>query len=254
MTDGIPTVEVTCRKCDAIFSIPRAKGWHNYKYCGSDCAQAAKRAYRPQYLHEFARRPITVAETGDKTCRKCGMEKPVAQFHRSTNYADGRQNRCATCTSAYGKKCAKRETPEHRTARLAKHRARTYAWKQENKEWIRDYTAKTTEQNTERHRRWRKANPDKFRAIIKANDGRRRSAEKCGMSGPEMREWWAAQKKICHWCGARCPKDAQADHITALSKGGTHTANNLCIACPKCNQRKSAKDPLAFAREIGLLL
>lgn len=42
---------------------------------------------------------------------------------------------------------------------------------------------------------------------------------------------------------AYCPKviagkDVHFDHIVALSRGGAHTANNLCASCQKCNSSK----------------
>lgn len=33
-------------------------------------------------------------------------------------------------------------------------------------------------------------------------------------------------------------------------RGGKHEVSNLVVACPKCNVRKSAKDPAEFLAQI----
>lgn len=163
-------------------------------------------------------------------------------------------NTCRTCKKVYQQALHDAETPEKRAVRLERHRQRTFRWKLENKVHIREYTAKTRSQNTERHKRWRYANPDRWAAIVRNNDVLRRGYKKGGITAPEMRAWWNAQKKVCHWCGERCPNDAEADHITALSRGGAHVIRNLCVACSNCNRRKAARDPIEWAQMIGKLL
>ena len=60
----------------------------------------------------------------------------------------------------------------------------------------------------------------------------------------------------CAVCAKRFTKanPMQLDHIMPLALGGLHDDSNLQSLCAKCNQRKNAKDPLAFARENGRLL
>lgn len=48
------------------------------------------------------------------------------------------------------------------------------------------------------------------------------------------------------WRCAYCPADLHTsgyhiDHKKPLCKGGTHHPNNLCAACPECNQRKGGR-------------
>lgn len=46
----------------------------------------------------------------------------------------------------------------------------------------------------------------------------------------------------CYYCHARVPiAEVHFDHIVALTKGGAHSADNLCVACAPCNQSKSTK-------------
>jgi len=61
--------------------------------------------------------------------------------------------------------------------------------------------------------------------------------------------------KTCYWCGISLKKvKVHIDHYIPISKGGEHTLSNLVVSCAKCNQNKSAKDPIIFANLIGRLL
>ena len=43
----------------------------------------------------------------------------------------------------------------------------------------------------------------------------------------------------CHICRKRCaPNDIQIDHVIPLSRGGTHTLENLRVSCARCNASK----------------
>ena len=44
------------------------------------------------------------------------------------------------------------------------------------------------------------------------------------------------------------------DHRVALANGGTNDIGNIELLCGSCNQRKSAKDEIAWANENGRLL
>ena len=70
----------------------------------------------------------------------------------------------------------------------------------------------------------------------------------------EIKELIKKSKYICYWCGKNCKKDFHLDHYIPLSKGGTHSLNNIVVSCPKCNLTKSSKDPLEFAQSKGKLL
>jgi 5-methylcytosine-specific restriction endonuclease McrA len=74
------------------------------------------------------------------------------------------------------------------------------------------------------------------------------------MGAAELLAWEAGQPKVCHWCGIRCNKKWHVDHRFPLAKGGAHEKRNLVIACPGCNVRKGARDPVEFAQTLGKLL
>lgn len=49
----------------------------------------------------------------------------------------------------------------------------------------------------------------------------------------------------CAYC-LRLPEYLTQDHVIPLSKGGTHTPDNVIPACVECNRSKADKDPLEF--------
>lgn len=132
------------------------------------------------------------------------------------------------------------------------------AYLAENKEKVLERTRIYRENNREalvaKSRQWALANPEKRRMISMNYKHRRRAIEADGMSTSELMAWAETQPKICYWCFRRCADAFHVDHYYPLSKGGEHEAHNLVIACPGCNLRKSAKDPIDFAQQNGRLL
>jgi len=101
---------------------------------------------------------------------------------------------------------------------------------------------------------WQAKNPEKAKASRKASFHNRRAKCKGGVTGPELRAWVSVAPKQCHWCNKRLTeKTLTVDHYVPLALGGKHEVTNFVPACRSCNCKKNAKDPLAFAREIGRL-
>lgn len=125
--------------------------------------------------------------------------------------------------------------------------------REKKREYDKQYAVLNSAKKVEAANVWRKENPDRRKAIVFAYDGRRRTQKEQGDSTAEIREWIKAVKKVCYWCGDKCANDYHIDHYQPLSKGGEHRVSNLVIACPTCNLRKNAKDPLEFAASMGRL-
>lgn len=191
---------------------------------------------------------------GLKKCRKCGELGALDRFRKTPVTKDGYTSACRACLSAADRARQAAKSPEERQAQRDRYRHHKTKWRENNRDKIADYTRRTRSKNSERHAAWRKANPEKFSALIKVSGYRRRAAKAAGATAKETLAWANAQKKRCYWCNARCPDDYHIDHYVPLSRGGLHEIENLVIACPDCNRRKSAKDPLDFAQEVGRLL
>ena len=63
----------------------------------------------------------------------------------------------------------------------------------------------------------------------------------------------AKQKNTCACCRKKLTA-YHIDHIKPLSKGGSDWPENIQLLCPRCNQRKSNKDPIEFMQQNGYLL
>ena len=91
----------------------------------------------------------------------------------------------------------------------------------------------------EYERRWRVANP----LIVTHHHRLRRVRIAQTVANLTIEQWLAikmAYKEKCAYCGIKS-KTLTQDHVTPLSKGGTHTPDNIVPACPTCNFRKHNK-------------
>ena len=55
-----------------------------------------------------------------------------------------------------------------------------------------------------------------------------------------------SQNNKCYHCGCELGGDKHLDHYHPISKGGTHSINNVVWSCPACNLSKSATVPLTL--------
>lgn len=141
----------------------------------------------------------------------------------------------------------------------AKQRAATNKWRAKNMDKEREY-----------HKNWREANPDKTAAYLATYSKTERGKEKSRNYSRKRRalkrnvaaEGFTEQQVLdiygtnCHLCGEPIDLDAprsqaqklegwqfglQFDHVVPLSRGGTHTLDNVKPAHAVCNLRKSNK-------------
>lgn len=126
--------------------------------------------------------------------------------------------------------------------------------KDSKRKYDKEYRAKADPKALlERANRWRKENPEKRSAIIKAYSARRRSNCRDGDPTAAIAAWESSARKVCYWCSKPCGDHYHVDHYQPLARGGKHVISNLVIACPNCNHRKNAKDPYEFAASMGRL-
>ena len=143
------------------------------------------------------------------------------------------------------------ESAEHGKRRRKSHQdeLRTYnkAYYELNHDKLRaqarTYYATNRARHAEQARRYRKENPH----VIQASHARRRASKKnAPLNDFTAQEWRDMQEHYAHrclYCGKRCKGRLTQDHITPLSKGGSHTKHNIAPACSTCNSKKHTKPP-----------
>ena len=61
----------------------------------------------------------------------------------------------------------------------------------------------------------------------------------------------------CRFCGSSLSGGGEIEHLTPVSRGGTHNKSNLSLACHKCNKEKTNKtmdEYFEWRRERNLLI
>lgn len=161
--------------------------------------------------------------------------------------------------------CKKIHSSAWARANPEKKRANTERSRKNNPEQARVCTAAYRKRNPEKARdcaiRWKKNNPNKIRAY-----NNKRQARKLNQLGlwhqleiklvPLMRK---AQQGQCIFCktvmGPDLPKQhpqkETLEHMTPLSRGGSHGIDNWALSCWKCNDKKRIKTAEEFRGEYG---
>ena len=193
---------------------------------------------------------ITRAEAKALGLKRYFLGTPCKNGHVCERYASNKH--CLMCMVIGHKKWLKDNRETFREAQRKFYRSGKYAaWR---KAWMRA----NRKHVNERGYAYNRAHPEERRAVAAAT-GRMRRARKTSSTGrhtaADVAALFEAQRGRCAYCRQRLKGRARhLDHIIALSRGGTNDRRNLQILCPPCNLAKSAKDPIVFAQELGLLL
>lgn len=132
---------------------------------------------------------------------------------------------------------------EWRAKNSDKIRAQVAAWAAENPERIREL-----------HAAWKKRNPG-YGKIKNHNRRARKKSNGGKLSKDIISKLTFLQRWKCAICKTSLKKTGyHIDHIIPLARGGINSDRNVQLTCPTCNQKKHAKDPIQFMREMGYLL
>jgi 5-methylcytosine-specific restriction endonuclease McrA len=145
---------------------------------------------------------------------------------------------------------------KERTRQLELAKARSKQWVSNNRERFsegcsRRYYAQR-DQRIEYVRRWQGDNRDKCVAYRRKRKAAIRTVGKTELVTAE--QWQSilnAYGNRCVYCNSSKDRLTQ-DHVTPLSRGGTHTMDNIVPACQSCNSKKHANPPPTFQRALIL--
>ena len=187
-------------------------------------------------------------------CTKCGNVYPETDEYFHPLRRRGRvelRSVCKACISKYDHEYGKRnadaisaynkaraQTPHHREIMRA-------AW--------RRYRAKPEYKEIDREQYRRTVSTPEGREKIRTKCRRRRARIRGSTKHHTAQDVMVAlevQGNLCFYCQVDIADKYTVDHLTPLIRGGSDGPENIVIACPNCNFRKSDKTPQEFADGI----
>lgn len=173
-----------------------------------------------------------------KVCSTCKQLKPVEYFGKDKRNKSGLRSQCKECEKKYRANAEKNRDPEKK------------------KIHARNYRESHKEIEKARLQNWKINNPEKY----KAYHSRTKVKNRCDLVDFDkditLEKLYNRDRGICALCGEHCNYDdyilkdktfiagndyPSIDHIKPLSKGGSHTWDNVQLAHKRCNSIKSNK-------------
>lgn len=215
---------------------------------------------------------MAATQTDSKLCRKCFSEKSTQEFGTDRSTKDGLAHYCKVCRrlakkqyyrknrEAVIRKESDRQRSRRRTqgaivragARCRYRNKKDIVLVQNSASWERNKDginsrrrqrfASDTEARKKKNaynRKWSKNNRDKV-----AEQSQRRRARKHNAETEPIDRFVVFVRDCgrCHLCGKFVSRyNFHLDHVRPISRDGNHLYENLKVACPKCNLRKSNK-------------
>jgi 5-methylcytosine-specific restriction endonuclease McrA len=195
-------------------------------------------------------------------CIECHRELKRANAERYRSAADrwNANNKEKINTRA----CRYREALKLCPEKVARKRKRVCLWREKNKasdkyKEIERLKAQRYYSNNKlecykRTQNYRKKNKEKYVIYRRNRDAKKRNSIG-SHTAADILDIFHLQKGRCAYCRLELRGiKHHVDHIMPIAKGGHNGRSNLQLLCGACNVRKSAIDPVIFARRIGRLI
>jgi 5-methylcytosine-specific restriction endonuclease McrA len=207
-------VKKTCRACRRSLSLELfyryASGYYHF-VCNPCRVEQAKQKRRSAGIAE---RPCSTIRGKRKLCMQCRGMKHLREFHPSARGLGGVEAYCKECRSIRYK----------------------------DSERSRRYTAAYRARHREHHL-----------ALHRLHQFKRRHQKEASADGSVTLEVLQRvyTSEVCSYCCEDVmPKDRTLDHVVPLARGGAHTADNVTMACKRCNSSKRDQDLDTFLKGI----
>lgn len=195
--------------------------------------------------------------TGLKKCSLCKEEKTREYFYRSNYAVDGLTYQCIECTlksQKESKSVYRRKNREklRKAGRLyMKEKLKDPLFKKRRNEYSKIYYHKNKKRLNRLRVLYAKNSPV-GRAINFRHQKKRNGVI---MAFPkilrrDLTDLYLRSGDRCFYCFYKLNGIYEFDHYIPLSKGGSHTIDNLRISCKRCNRTKLNKMPEEFFNNI----
>lgn len=171
-----------------------------------------------------------------KDCIKCGLNKPLSDYHKNKNRKDGVTVICKPCAIAKSGKWQK-ENKEQVNAVCRKNYAKNLEdSRAKRRERVRRWYNRNAESQRQRAREYAKAHPESKRISEQKRRIRKLNNGEYSILPKEINRLLSSN---CNNCGVS--KLITLDHIIPISRGGSHSIGNLQPLCKSCNSSKNNK-------------
>jgi len=216
-----------------------------------------------------------------KICSKCKIEKPIECFQPDKSKKSGYKSQCKECIKNNPRRAEyfkdyRENHKDYYKEKHAEYRARnreylrdlskkrrednpdlTKIYYQKNRDRILQYCHERNQTDRGREMKARYRRSEKGKGYKTAYRARRRSSGRVGDRDITLEKLYNRDGGICALCGKPCDYEdyifqgavfiagndyPSIDHIEPLSKGGSHTWNNVQLAHKICNSKKSNRD------------
>ena len=177
-----------------------------------------------------------------KICSKCKELKTLSNFGKDKRARDGLRSQCKECEKIYNRRFEENHREERRVLR---------------RELGKRYRETHKDIEKARLQNWKKNNPDKYSAYHTRTKLKNRCRVLDFDKDITLETLYNRSDGICALCGEKCDYEdyvfrdkvfiagnryPSIDHIKSLSKGGSHTWDNVQLAHKLCNSIKSDKE------------
>lgn len=218
----------------------------------------------------------------ERICYMCKNTKPTTEFYKDKTQTGGYGYTCKPCSIEKQRKYRESKPAQYWTEYDRKYaetkRINAKQKRQNNKElyrhkwrvkfesdkdkinnWARIRYANNIEVEREKARQYFANNPEvrrkarrnwvaKNREVVRAFAAEYRARKLAATTEKvDYKQIIERDKSICWICKQIVPEDKiDIDHIIPLTRGGSHSYENLAVSCTSCNRKKNNKDPNLF--------
>lgn len=140
------------------------------------------------------------------------------------------------------KKYKKEQSKKYYLNNKEKRNKQTRQWYKNNKKRKKKYI-----------KQWKKDNPEKVRRQDHKRKALTKKASIQELPVDYEFQLYQEQNRLCYYCYKKIKynvPNTHLEHKQPLSQGGSHSMDNICLACKDCNSRKSMKTEKEFWNEI----